>query len=285
MHRDAGDPEFIKRQDQKRSDLDDQLKDYISEWRKQRAKEEDELKKLKEKQAKRKVTRAEEEQRMAQRKKEEEERRVREVEEKKQRDIEEKRQRLEEAEKKRQAMLQAMKDKDKKGPNFTIQKKEGALGLSAGAIERNKTKEQLEEEKKISLTFRLKPLAIDGLGENILRQKAQELWEAIVKLETEKYDLEERQKRQDYDLKELKERQKQQLRHKALKKGLDPEALTGKYPVSLLRMCFVISDWFFSKFRGNNVLCLFSQRFKLHPNMNDVWTPAHMTTKRNSSKA
>lgn len=34
-------------------------------------------------------------------------------------------------------------------------------------------------------------------------------------------------------LKELKERQKQQLRHKALKKGLDPEALTGKYPVSI----------------------------------------------------
>lgn len=33
-------------------------------------------------------------------------------------------------------------------------------------------------------------------------------------------------------LKELKERQKQQLRHKALKKGLDPEALTGKHPVS-----------------------------------------------------
>lgn len=224
--------------------MDEQLKEYILEWRKQRSKEEDELKKLKEKQAKRKVYRAEEEKRMAQRKKEEEERRVREVEEKKQRDIEEKRQRLEEAEKKRQAMVQAMKDKDKKGPNFTIQKKEGALGLSAGAIERNKTKEQLEEEKKISLTFRLKPLAIDGLGENVLRQKAQELWEAIVKLETEKYDLEERQKRQDYDLKELKERQKQQLRHKALKKGLDPEALTGKYPVSSLRMCFVIFDWF-----------------------------------------
>lgn len=28
----------------------------------------------------------------------------------------------------------------------------------------------------------------------------------------------------------MKERQKQQLRHKALKKGLDPEALTGKHP-------------------------------------------------------
>lgn len=64
---------------------------------------------------------------MAQRKKEEEERRVREVEEKKQREIEEKRQRLEEAEKKRQAMLQAMKDKDKKGPNFTIAKKDAGV--------------------------------------------------------------------------------------------------------------------------------------------------------------
>lgn len=45
-----------QRQDQKRSDLDEQLKEYINEWRKQRAKEEDELKRLKEKQAKRKVS-------------------------------------------------------------------------------------------------------------------------------------------------------------------------------------------------------------------------------------
>lgn len=61
---------------------------------------------------------------MAQRKKEDEERRAREVEEKKQREADEKRMRLEEAEKKRQAMIQAQKDKDKKGPNFTIQKRE-----------------------------------------------------------------------------------------------------------------------------------------------------------------
>lgn len=46
---------FVQRQDQKRSDLDEQLKEYINEWRKQRAKEEDDLKRLKEKQAKRKV--------------------------------------------------------------------------------------------------------------------------------------------------------------------------------------------------------------------------------------
>lgn len=125
--------------------------------------------------------------------------------------------------------------------------------LTSAQLERNKTKEQLEEEKKISLSIRIKPLEIDGFSIEKLRSKANELWDTIVKLETEKYDLEERQKRQDYDvskkektfeekiritqfsqtqLKELKERQKQQLRHKALKKGLDPEALTGKYPVS-----------------------------------------------------
>merc|ERR1711962_1611620 len=63
-----------------------------------------------------------------------------------------------------------------------------------------------------------------------LKAKAEELWKRIVKLETEKYDLEMRMNRQDYDLKELRERQKQQLRQKALKKGLDPEALTGKHP-------------------------------------------------------
>lgn len=102
----------IQRQEQKRSDLDEQLKEYIAEWRKQRAKEEEELKRLKvkwhiftyiqnlyilffcnisgditseenacsqEKQAKRKITRADEEKRLAQKKKEEEERRQREI--------------------------------------------------------------------------------------------------------------------------------------------------------------------------------------------------------------
>lgn len=76
------------------------------------------------------MSRAEEEKRMAQRKKEEEERRQREIEEKKQRDIEEKRQRLEEAEKKRQAMLASNREKDKKGPNFTISKKDNQVKIN-----------------------------------------------------------------------------------------------------------------------------------------------------------
>merc|ERR1711992_456899 len=96
--------------------------------------------------------------------------------------------------------------------------------------EMTKTKEQLEEEKRISLSIRIKPLDVDAMDSDQLGAKAKELWDTIVRLETEKYDLEERQKRQDYDLKELKERQKQQLRQKAMKKGLDPEAHTGKYP-------------------------------------------------------
>lgn len=66
-----------------------------------------------------------------------------------------------------------------------------------------KTKEQLEEEKKISLSFRIKPLELDGLSEEVLKKKANEFWEQIVRLETEKYDLEERQKRQDYDVRGL----------------------------------------------------------------------------------
>merc|ERR1719239_710350 len=60
--------------------------------------------------------------------------------------------------------------------------------------------------------------------------KANSLWETIQTLETDKYDYEQRRLAQDYELKELKERQKIQLRNKAIKKGLDPEAFTGKHP-------------------------------------------------------
>lgn len=89
--------------------MDEQLKEYIAEWRKQRVKEEEELKRLKEKQAKRKVLREEEDKRLAQMKKEEEDRLRREIEEKKQRDMEEKRRRLAEVEQKRQVADKASK--------------------------------------------------------------------------------------------------------------------------------------------------------------------------------
>lgn len=72
--------------------------------------------------------------------------------------------------------------------------------MTSAQLERNKTREQIEEEKKISLSFRIKPLTIDGLSAQKLQYKATELWDQIIKLETEKYDLEERQKRQEYDV-------------------------------------------------------------------------------------
>merc|ERR1740124_1555293 len=130
-------------------------------------------------------------------------------------------------------MMQAQKEKQQaagKGGKGGGAKASAGAGVQDARKEMTKTKEQLEEEKKISLSIRIKPLDVDNMDSDQLGGKAKELWDTIVRLETEKYDLEERQKRQDYDLKELKERQKQQLRQKAMKKGLDPEALTGKYP-------------------------------------------------------
>lgn len=63
-----------------------------------------------------------------------------------------------------------------------------------------KTKEQMEEDKKAILSFRVKPLEIEGLTVEQLRDMAKKLWEKVVALESDKYDLEERQKRQDYDV-------------------------------------------------------------------------------------
>lgn len=63
-----------------------------------------------------------------------------------------------------------------------------------------KTKEQLAEDKKIAMSFRVKPLEIEGLSVEELKKKASQLWDLVVQLESDKYDLEERQKRQDYDV-------------------------------------------------------------------------------------
>merc|ERR1719154_528905 len=102
--------------------------------------------------------------------------------------------------------------------------------IQAAKGELGKTREQLAEEKKIAMSIRVQPLHLDGMQASQLKAKAEQMWTMILKLETEKYDMEERMKRQDYDLKELKERQKMQLRHKTTKRGLEPEALTGKHP-------------------------------------------------------
>ena len=108
-------------------------------------------------------------------------------------------------------MMEAMeKSKQESKPNFVINKKDQAAAGATGGdkfsnvtfarSEMNKTKEQLAEDKEIAISIRVKPLEIEGLSVDKLKQKASQLWDLIVQLESDKYDLEERQKRQDYDV-------------------------------------------------------------------------------------
>merc|ERR1711884_655550 len=212
----------------RKEELNNQLKEYISEWRKTREKEEDELSKLREKQAKRKEIRLEQEKKLNQAKREEEEKMKKEEAERKAKEAEEKKKRLEEAEAKRQEMLGAQKAQK---AEMADKKKSTAGGeVNDARKELSKTKEQLEEEEKIALSIRIKPLELEAMDSDEIKAKAEELFKIIIQLETDKYDYEQRKVTQDYELNELKERQKAQLRQKALKKGLDPDAFCGKYP-------------------------------------------------------
>merc|ERR1711910_287829 len=121
--------------------------------------------------------------------------------------------------------------------------------------EMSKSKEQVEEEMKISLSIRIKPLALDEMDSDELRAKANQIWNTILALETDKYDYEQTHMNQDYEFKELNERQKIQLRNKAVKKGLDPEAFTGAHPPKI-RM--------FSKYERRTDTRTYGDRKKLY---------------------
>merc|ERR1712062_447270 len=165
-------------------------------------------------------------------KKEEEERMRKEIRSEQEKKLAQQKKEEEEGMRKEEAVMKAQKEKmgPAGGSKSGSKKNEGMGNVVDVRREMTKTKEQLEEEKKISLSIRIRPLELDGMDHEDLKSKAKELWDQIVKLETERYDLEERTRRQDYDLKELKERQRQQNKQKAIKLGLDPAALTGKYP-------------------------------------------------------
>merc|ERR1739847_138533 len=148
----------VKAQKQK-GELDEQLRDYINEWRKQREKE----------------IRAEQEKKLNQQKKEEEERLRKEEAEKKAKEAEEKKKRLEEAEMKRQEMMQAQKEKQQAAGKGGGAKASAGANVQDARKEMTKTKEQLEEEKKISLAIRTKPLDVDNMDSDQLGSKAKEL--------------------------------------------------------------------------------------------------------------
>merc|ERR1712158_16351 len=81
---------------QKKSEMNDQLREYISQWRDERSKEEAELKRLKDKQAARKEIRAEQEKKQAAQKRAEEEKIKREEQEKKEAEAQAKKKQMEE---------------------------------------------------------------------------------------------------------------------------------------------------------------------------------------------
>merc|ERR1711955_67156 len=104
------------------------------------------------------------------------------------------------------------------------------------AVEAEEKKKMLDAQKAGAGTK--KSVVGEGVSDahkEMSKTKEQELFNIVVALETDKYDYEQKKINQERELAELKEKQKAQLRQKAIKKGLDPEALVGKYP-PMIRM-------------------------------------------------
>ncbi|XP_053093059.1 troponin T type 3a (skeletal, fast) isoform X4 [Pangasianodon hypophthalmus] len=154
-----------------------------------RKKEEEELIALKERIEKRRAERAEQQRIMTEKEKERQARR------------EEERLRKEEADAKKKADEEAKKKSalSSMGSQFSsyLQKADSKRG----------GKKQTEREKKRKiLAERRKPLNIDHLNEDKLREKAKELHEWMKTLESEKFDHMERLKKQKYEVTTLRKR-------------------------------------------------------------------------------
>ncbi|XP_045434187.1 troponin T, fast skeletal muscle isoform X5 [Pipistrellus kuhlii] len=147
-----------------------------------RKKEEEELIALKERIEKRRAERAEQQRIRAEK---ERERQNRLAEEKARREEEDAKRRAEDDLKKKKA-LSSM------GANYS--------SYLAKADQKRGKKQTAREMKKKVLAERRKPLNIDHLSEDKLRDKAKELWDTLYQLETDKYDFAEKLKRQKYDI-------------------------------------------------------------------------------------
>uniref|UniRef100_A0A4X1UED2 Troponin T, fast skeletal muscle n=1 Tax=Sus scrofa TaxID=9823 RepID=A0A4X1UED2_PIG len=147
-----------------------------------RKKEEEELVALKERIEKRRAERAEQQRIRAEK---ERERQNRLAEEKARREEEEAKRRAEDDLKKKKA-LSSM------GANYS--------SYLAKADQKRGKKQTAREMKKKVLAERRKPLNIDHLSEDKLRDKAKELWDALYQLEIDKFEYGEKLKRQKYDV-------------------------------------------------------------------------------------
>ncbi|XP_032358257.1 troponin T, slow skeletal muscle isoform X5 [Etheostoma spectabile] len=108
--------------------------------------------------------------------------------------IAEERQRKEDEEAKKRADDEAKKKKvlSNMGAHFG--------GFLAKAEQRRGKKQTAREIKKKTLAERRKPLAVEALREDDLRERAKEMWECIYQLESEKFDLTEKTRRQKYEI-------------------------------------------------------------------------------------
>ncbi|KAM9266903.1 LOW QUALITY PROTEIN: troponin T, fast skeletal muscle [Cariama cristata] len=147
-----------------------------------RRKEEEELVALKERIEKRRAERAEQQRIRAEKEKE---RQARLAEEKARREEEDAKRKAEDDLKKKKA-LSSM------GATYS--------SYLAKADQKRGKKQTARETKKKVLAERRKPLNIDHLNEDKLRDKAKELWDWLYQLETEKYDFTEQIKRKKYEI-------------------------------------------------------------------------------------
>ncbi|KAL4617837.1 troponin T, slow skeletal muscle isoform X2, partial [Arapaima gigas] len=147
----------------------------------QRKKDEEELIGLKDRMEKRRSERAEQQRVRAEKERD------------RQTKLAEDRQRKEDEEAKKRAEDEAKKKKvlSNMGAHFG--------GFLAKAEQKRGKRQTGREVKKTTLAERRKPLAIDNLREDGLRQRAKEMWDWMYHLESEKFDLMEKMKRQKYE--------------------------------------------------------------------------------------
>ncbi|BFZ04864.1 hypothetical protein BsWGS_07903 [Bradybaena similaris] len=200
-----------------------ELAEYEEMRKLEKEKEEEEIRSLKEKRIQRQKERIEEEKRLVGVRAQEEVKRKAEEEERRRKKAEEEIRLKDERERKKKEAEERLKPK---GRNFKISKKSessedkpGGLDAVMTKEELQKSKEQLEEEKRAILAQRVQPLVTEGLSVEKLAEKARELNDHIRRLEGDKYDLEQRFKRQQYDMIELAERSRQMNKGKA-KRGV-----------------------------------------------------------------
>uniref|UniRef100_A0A8C6LDQ9 Troponin T2e, cardiac n=1 Tax=Nothobranchius furzeri TaxID=105023 RepID=A0A8C6LDQ9_NOTFU len=113
----------------------------------------------------------------------------------------------EEKERKEQEEARKKQDEDAKKKKALTNMTQQYAGVQQKQDGKRGAKRQTEREKKRKiLAERKKPLNIDHLSEEKLKEKASELWQWMMALEAEKFDLTEKLKRQKYDINLLQNR-------------------------------------------------------------------------------